>query len=302
MKEYEGNFPGSNRRCSSIMRSFAAIILVSVVCVSILSGQDRKPANPAAELPNIVLLVHQEIQPGKASVRQKLDVAMKRTCDRLDVPSSWIGLQSLTGPREVLFLDPFDSFEHLEQSFVSWAELYALHPDLPRMHEEIDALVTSERTIVAVLRDDLGYRADSIDLSETRFMRVFEVRLLPGHESDFVEALRVLDKAYEKINSDTPWAVYQVNLGIPSPAFLIFMPMSALKQNDDLLARKEALLEAEGEEAAQRLQQTAREAYASTESNLYAVRPEISHVSKGFAAGDPDFWIPKMEAHEKPRR
>jgi hypothetical protein len=284
------------------MRSFAAIILVSVVCVSILSGQDRKPANPAAELPNIVLLVHQEIQPGKASVRQKLDVAMKRTCDRLDVPSSWIGLQSLTGPREVLFLDPFDSFEQLEQSFVSRAELYALHPDLPRMHEEIDALVTSERTIVAVLRDDLGYRADSIDLSETRFMRVFEVRLLPGHESDFVEALRVLDKAYEKINSDTPWAVYQVNLGIPSPAFLIFMPMSALKQNDDLLARKEALLEAEGEEAAQRLKQTAREAYASTESNLYAVRPEISHVSKGFAAGDPDFWIPKMEAHAKPRR
>jgi hypothetical protein len=284
------------------MRTFAAIILVSVVCVSILSGQDRKPANPAAELPNIVLLVQQEIQPGKASVRQKLEVAMKRTCDRLDAPNSWIALQSLTGPQKVLLFDPFDSFEHLEQSFVGWSRLYALHPDLARTQEEIDALVTSERTIVAVLRDDLGYRTDSIDLSEIRFMRVLEVRLLPGHESDFVEALRVLDRAYEKINSDTPWAVYQVNLGIPSPAFLIFMPMSALKQNDDLLARKEALLEAEGEEAAQRLQQTAREAYASTESNLYVVRPEISHVSKGFAAGDPDFWIPKMEADAKPRR
>jgi hypothetical protein len=284
------------------MKSFAAIILVSVVSVSILLGQDRKAANPAAELPNIVLLVRQEIQPGKASMRQKLQVAMKRTCDRLDVPNSWIALQSLTGPREVLSFDPFNSFEHVEQAFVSWAQLYALHPDLARMQEEIDALVTSERTIVAVFRDDLGYRTDSIDLSETRFMRVLEVRLLPGHESDFVEALSILNEANEKINSDTPWAVYQVNLGIPSPAFLIFMPMSALKQNDDLLARKEALQGAEGEEAARRLQQTAREAYASTESNLYAVRPEISHVSRRFAAGDPDFWIPRVEADAKTRR
>lgn len=284
------------------IRPFAAIIFLSLVGASILSAQDKKAANPAAAPPNLVLLVRQEIQYGKASARQKLEVATTRACDRLDVPNSWIDLQSLTGQREVLSFDPFDSFEHLEQSFAGWGQLYAAHPDLARMQEEIDALVASERTIVAVRRDDLGYRADSIDLSETRFMRVLEVRLFQGHESDFVESFKILGEAYEKIKADTPWIVYQVNVGMPSPAFLIFVPMPALKQNDDLLVWRESLLEAEGEEATQHLQQIAREAFASTESNLYAVSPEMSHVSKEFAAGDPDFWTPKAAAETKPGR
>ena len=41
-------------------------------------------------------------------------------------------------------------------------------------------------------------------------------------------------------------------------------------------------------------QQIAREAYAQTESNLYAISPEKSHVSKDLAAGDSEFWTPKF--------
>lgn len=265
-----------------------------------ISGQDKKAANLAAAPPNLVLIVHQEIQNGRASARQKLEVATARTCDRLDAPNSWIDLQSLTGQREVLFFDPFDSFEQLEQSFSGWGQFFAAHPELAHMREEIEALVASERTIVAVRRDDLGYLADSIDLSEARFMRVLEVRLFPGHESDFVEASKILAEAYSKIKADTPWVVYQVNLGMPSPAFIIFLPMSAMKQNDDLLSWQESMLEAEGEEATQRLRQIARESFASTESNLYAVSAEMFHVSKEFAASDPDFWTPRLAVDIKP--
>jgi len=225
---------------------------------------------------------------------------MARACNRLEVPNSWIGLESLTGPREALFFDPFESFEQLEQSFDGWKQIYAAHPDLARMQEEIDALLISERTIVAVRRDDLGYHADNIDLSETRFMRVVEVRLAPGRENEFVETFKILGEAFEKIKADSPWVVYQVNLGMQSPDFLIFTPMNALKQNDDLLSWKENLQEAEGEEAMQRLQQIARESYANTESNLYAVDREISHVSKEFAAGDPNFWTPTPVPSAKP--
>ena len=51
------------------------------------------------------------------------------------------------------------------------------------------------------------------------------------------------------------------------------------------------LFRSEGEERARRMEQIAREAYESTESNLYAVSPETSHVLKEFAAGDPQFWL-----------
>jgi hypothetical protein len=131
-------------------------------------------------------------------------------------------------------------------------------------------------------------------------MRVLEVRLNPGHGSDFAEAFRTLARAYEKIKADTPWVVYQVNVGTPSPAFLVFVPMRALRQNDDLLLWRRSLREAEGEEAADRMEQLARDAYKSTESNLYAVSPEKSHVAKDFADGDPQFWAPKQPASSQP--
>jgi hypothetical protein len=70
---------------------------------------------------------------------------------------------------------------------------------------------------------------------------------------------------------------------------------TTLAQNDDLLNLRDLLHQAEGE-AAERMQQIARAAYAHTESNLYAISPGKSHVSKEFAAGDPEFWTPKPPA------
>jgi hypothetical protein len=269
-------------------------------CASIASAQVEDSPNIAGTPPKMLVLVHQEFKFGKASERQKLAVAISRACDHLNVPNDWIDLQSLTGPPEALSFDPFDSFEQLDTAFAEWGRIFATHPELAHIQEEINALVTRERAIVAVRRDDLGFRPQSIDLSKARFLRVLEVRLNPGHESDFIEAFRILGHAYETIKADPPWVVYELNVGMPSPTFLVFVPMHALKKNDDLLNWRRGLREAQGEEASQRLEQIAREAYASTESNLYFISPETSHVSKDFADGDPQFWSSKRAAAPKP--
>jgi hypothetical protein len=277
---------------------FAPFLMPAVA--SMAFAQEEPSPNPSAAPPNMLLLVHREIYSGKAGERQKLEAAMSRACDHLRVPNDWIDLESLTGSTEALSFDPFDAFEQLDTAIAEWGRIFAAHPELARMQEEIKALVASERTIIAVRRDDLGYRPQSIDLSKARFLRVLEVRLRPGYESEFVEAFKILGEAYERIKADTPWVIYQVNVGAPSPAFLVFAPMHALKENDDLLDSRRSLREAEGEEAASRMQQIAKDAYASTESNLYAISPEMSHVSKDFADGDPDFWSSKSSAVPKP--
>jgi hypothetical protein len=204
-------------------------------------------------------------------------------------------MDAVTGEPEMLSFDPFDSFAHVDKAFAEWGPIYAAHPELGKAQAQIMGALQSQRTIVAVRRDDLSYRANRIDLSKARFLRVLEVRLRPGHEGEFAEAFQKLRAAYEKIDSDLPWVVYQVNVGMPSPAFFAFVPMRTLTQNDDLLNIRQKLREAEGE-AAERMQQIAREAYAQTESNVYAISPGKSHVSKAFAAGDPEFWAPKPQA------
>lgn len=263
------------------------------------AGQANDPAIPETAPPKLVVLVYQRFPLDKTIASAQALAAAARACANIEVPNSWIVMDSVTGEPEVLSFDPFDSFAHVNKAFAEWGPLYAANPELGKAQAQIMGALQSQRTIIAMRRDDLSYRANRIDLSKARFLRVLEVRLRPGREAEFAEAFQKLSAAYEKIDSDLPWVVYQVNVGTPSPAFFALVPMRTLAQNDSLLNIREKLHEAEGE-AAERMQQIAREAYAQTESNLYAISPEKSHVSKEFAAGDPEFWTPKPQTKTTP--
>jgi hypothetical protein len=267
----------------------------ALICAGGATGQSKDPGSPETAPPKLVVLVYQRFPIDKMAASGKALADAAKACASLEAPNSWIVMDSVSGEPEMLSFDPFDSFAHVNKAFAAWGPIYATHPDLGKAQAQIMGALQSQRTIIAVRRDDLSYRANRIDLSKARFLRVLEVRLRPGHEGEFAEAFQKLRAAYEKIDSDLPWAVYQVNVGTPSPAFFAFVPMRTLAQNDDLLNIREKLREAEGD-AAERMQQIAREAYAQTESNLYAISPEKSHVSKEFAAGDPEFWTPKPQA------
>lgn len=277
--------------------------LIIFLTSSILPAQDQKPANLDAAPPNIAFLVRQEAFSGKAADVEKLEIALSRDSDRLEGPRFWIDLESLTGPQETLILSPFDSYEQLGQSNTEWSQFLAIHPDLGHEREQIEGLISGQRKIVGVRRDDLGYLAESIDLSEARFVNVLEVHLFPGREDDLAEAFKILSDAYTAIHADGPWVVYQVDEGAPAPAFLVLRPMSEIRQNDDLLSWSAKLTEAEGAQAGETLKKIERESFASTESNIYSIKPEMSHVSKSFAATDPDFWshraAPEMKSEPK---
>lgn len=283
----------------TIAHFIAVAAAFALICVGSAAGQAKDPASPETAPPKLAVLVYQRFPLDKTAASGKALAAAAHACANLEVPNSWIVMDSVAGEPEVLSFDPFDSFAHVNKAFAEWGPIYAAHPDLAKAQEQIMGALQSQRTIVAVRRDDLSYRADHIDLSKARFFRVLEVRLRPGHEAEFAEAFQKLRAAYEKIDSDLPWVVYQANVGTPSPAFFAFVPMRTLAQNDDLLNIREKLREAEGE-AAERMQQIAREAYTQTESNLYAISPEKSHVSKEFAVGDPQFWAPKPQPPAKP--
>ena len=279
----------------TIAHYIAMVAAFVLICAGGATGQTKGVIGSETAPPKLVMLVYQRFPFDKANESGKALAAAARACANLEAPNSWIVLESVTGDSEVLSFDPFDSFAHIGKAFAKWGSIYAAHAELGKLQAQINGALASQRTIVAERRDDLSYRANRIDLSKARFLRVLEVRLHPGHEGEFAEAFKNLTAAYEKTESDLPWVVYQVNVGMPSPTFFAFVPMTTLAQNDDLLNLRDLLHEAEGE-AAERMQQIAHAAYAHTESNLYAVSPEKSHVSKEFAAGDPEFWTPKPPA------
>ncbi len=282
-----------------ILRLFVTIfVLLAGSCVSL--PRTQKEAKDTATPPKLLLLKHRDIPQGRSSEWQKLEATTAQACDRLEVPSYWIELHSISGPREELLFSPFESFEELEQVETDWHTFYATHRDLAHVQQEMETSIEAERVTLAVKREGLSYNPENIDLAEMRYLHVVEVRLFPGRESEFSEALQLLAESSAKVKSDTPWLVYQLKVGMSSPTFLILTPMNGLAKNDDLLAVDERLQESGDAETARRLEEIARESYASADRNLYEVRPELSHVPNEWAAANPDFWRPRREPAAKP--
>src|SRR6266571_3146023 len=93
----------------NVQRVFLLATLLLLTCASMASAQDESP-NPAGAPPKMLLLVHQEINFGRAAERRKLEIASAHAYDQWKVPISWIDLESITGPPQALFLDPLASF------------------------------------------------------------------------------------------------------------------------------------------------------------------------------------------------
>ncbi len=175
----------------------AAAAALTLTIASVVAGQTKESLESETAPPKLLVLVYQRFSFDRGSDRDKWEIATARACQKLAVPNSWIVLESVTGEPEVLSFDPFDSFAQLEKPLAEWGTIYATHPELGRLQAQINAALASQRTVIAVRRDDLSYRANRIDLSKARFLRVLEVRLHPGRENEFAEAFQKLSAANE---------------------------------------------------------------------------------------------------------
>ncbi len=210
--------------------------------------------SPAAAPPKVLLLTRQQFKPAQAHARERLERATAAIYNRLDVPIYWLELAAFTGTPEELFFDPFDSFEAVEKASAALSALNEAHPELVRMQAGINDALASQRAILAVRRDSQG--VDEINLAQARFMRMLVVRASPGQEPP-------------SMAGSTPSIVYEVTSGMPGPAFLIFQPMAAFTDIPAAAVRHGTVVE----------------------DAVYAVEPEMSHMSREFAGQDREFWM-----------
>jgi hypothetical protein len=244
-------------------------------------------------LPKVLLLVYQQMQPGKAGERQRLEVDTSRRFDELNVPITWIELEAVTGPPQALFFDPASSFEELDRAGAMLANTFASHPELAQQQEQIELRLASSRTAVAIRRDELDFSVEKMDLTKARYLRITVMQLRPGREQDFVEAEKVRRTALNRAGADVAWAMYEANAGLEQPTFLLVEPLKSLQDVDKRVEIQRKAEQGWEQTERKRVDEITRDAYLSIESNLYVIHPEMSHVSREFAAGDPGYWIQK---------
>lgn len=268
----------------------AGLLGICILPGSVVRAQSTHPINAAGQPPKILNVVHQLLIPGRGSAYSQLLDRIAETYAQAQIPVYWMQSQSITGPYEGMSLNFFDSFAEAEAASNNLMHAATGRPALAQMQEQLLTYVSNMTNEIAFRRDDVSYRGSSIDFSKARILRVATILVRQGHEEEFAEAIKGLRNAYERLNSNAFWVTYQVNAGAPSTTFVILMPMHSLKEMDDYIARTRQLRDAEGPAIASRLQVIARDAYVSWDSELFTVDPAASHVSRGFAAGDTQFW------------
>jgi hypothetical protein len=261
--------------------------------VGVARAQDNSADASKPGPPKFLNMAHQELKPGRIGAYEELNTSIARIYTRENIPVFWVELESVTGPSEVLHLKFFDSSEEIAKSMEALHAGLAAHPELVQMQDKLLQENTSNATtVLAVRRDDMGYRANTIDFSKMRALRLSTVFAHPGYERAFMETEWSLSEASEKVQAQSAWAVYEVVGGLPEPAFVIVTPMKSLREIDDLVETSESVKKSQGGALQQHLQELARIAFGTSDTRLFSAGPKMSHVSKTFAAGDPDFWAP----------
>ena len=154
------------------------------------------------------------------------------------------------------------------------AQIYGTRADVAQSQQQIDDLIASTRTLTAALRDDLSINAGALNLAKARYLRLRVVEVRPERERDFVSALA----ANKPQNPGTAkaTAVYEVNAGMPDLTFLFVEPLRSMQDVDRETTE---------------LSRASLAFAVSSEVNLFAIHPEMSHVGKDFATAEPSFWI-----------
>jgi hypothetical protein len=277
------------------------ILLLAAAFVCTAQAQDsaaetsnqasNQASNPAP--PKFLNMIHQELKPGRIGAYDELETSIARIYNREAIPVFWVELESITGPAEVLYLNLFDSSEEMATAMSALSAGLAAHPELAQMQDRLlQENITNATTVLGVRRDDLGYRAKTIDFSKMRALRLSTVFAHPGYERAFMETEWSMSEASEKLHAQAAWAVYEVVGGLPEPAFVIVTPMQSLQEVGELFETSQALRQNEGGVLQQHLQELARVAFGTSDTRLFSVGQKMSHVSKKFAAGDAEFWAP----------
>jgi len=268
------------------------LLLAGVVAAH---AQQQAPSGP----PKILQISREVIKADKGPAHEKQANHYVQLLAKASSPYYRLALLPVTGDEsEVVYLWGFDSFAEAER-FAKDSEKWTtqtLKTDFDQLERESEGLHASVRNLFAIYREDLSFRPTRTSVSQARYMQAVTFRVRPGHEPEFAEAVKIVRAAYEQVNLDVHWFIYQISSGAPGPTFLVFIPRKSLQELDEGLARSKALQEAEGEENAKKLLRIASEAYVNVESHIYGFNPKMSYVSKEFAAEDPDFWNPKAKA------
>lgn len=285
-----------SHRALSVLKPALIMCLASVPAAAL--GQEAASSQPP---PKVLQIFVESVKPGKGAAHEKVEIGWPQAFRKAKWPTRYLAMTSVSGPGEAWFMSGYDSYEAVGTDQRNVDKTPVLARELERLSQLDGELLSGTRSLIALYRPELSYRADEIDIAQMRYISVTLVTLKAGYDSAYADIRKLVNAGHEKAGLDERWAMYQVATGMPGPAYLLMIPMKSLQTMD--VAEEihgKSYQDALGVTVRQQLQEFARTGVASTEARLFAFSPKMSYPSDELASRDPAFWKPKAATVAKP--
>jgi hypothetical protein len=268
--------------------------LLSAALLVTLAAQDHPP-----QPPGLLRIYREKIKEGHETAHEAVETKEAEALRKAKYPWGVIGMEAVTGLNEVWFVQPFESFADFQKGWDAFWQSAALKAAIEPLDRQDGEHRVLGRTLLAEYRPEMSYHpADFVkSLPRMHLVHVIIIRVKPGYDGAVHEVARLGVGALEKADDPRPLLTYHVVSG-DSNTYLLFRASVDWTPLDNENAQLRAIFAAMGGDA-QKYVGLVREAVSEEETMIFYVNPEMSAVSKEFAAGDPAFWTPKPKAAPK---
>jgi len=277
-----------------------SICLLLAVC-GVFIGAVCATAQNQPQLPKVLWIFREDTKPARGSAHTRVEHGLAQYWAKNKV-EPFLAVEAVSGnATEVMFFSGYGSMAAMEKDYQAYGKASS-GPEYDALEKQEAELVSSVRSMVAMLRPDLSYHADRFMsvMPQSRYFAIETFRVRLGHDSDFEGGSKSFRDAFEKMKREQPYAVYQVIMGAPEGTYLLIEPMKSLKEIDDSFASMGGLIQAMGEDNFKNMMKATGDVFTNMESNVYSFSPSMSNVPKEIAALDPKFWTPKPMVKRTP--
>lgn len=265
---------------------------LSALALLILGATNAQGQGLPTSQPKLLMIVREQVKTGHTAAHVKTESGWPVAFAKAKSPDYYLALASVTGPSEVWFLQPYESYTAWGKSMQrdeANAELAAEQDRLSMADaEHLDGM----RTLEAMARPDLSHGAYP-DMNKQRFWEITIMRVRPGHDDQFAAAAKTYKAVATRALPNARWRVYQLTQGMPGSTYLIFQSVESFGQFDAIMAEGMAAEKTLTAEERATFQKFDTEALISAESNRYRLDPNMSYVPAETKATDPAFWSKK---------
>ncbi len=204
-------------------------------------------------------------------------------------PISYFGMISITGSPRALYFAGFDSFADMQKEHEQGMSDSKLQDALKSADAAEAPALSQTYGSIYKYREDLSLNA-GVDLSQMRFFDITLFHVRNGHYQDWEHLVKIYEKAYSSI-ANSHWAMFEKLYGEDSDrTFILVTPIKALAEEDQAMIDGDSLPKTVGADQMQLMRELGAETVESSESDLFAIVPQISYVPDAWLTASPDFW------------